>query len=99
MDVLRSVRARRPRPREVPGPAAASPALSWIGEERIAISGVPPARTVARLAEQGVTHVVNCRPRAQFSRRPPSTGTSIRTIRMPPGVSPRRRPEWQAVRG
>ena len=65
MDVLRSVRARRPRPREVPGPAAASPALSWIGEERIAISGVPPARTVARLAEQGVTHVVNCRPRAQ----------------------------------
>ena len=65
MDVLRSVRARRPRPREVPGPAAASPALSWIGEERIAISGVPPARTVARLAEQGVTHVVNCRPQAQ----------------------------------
>ena len=63
--MLRSVRARRPRPREVPGPAAASPALSWIGEERIAISGVPPARTVARLAEQGVTHVVNCRPRAQ----------------------------------
>jgi protein-tyrosine phosphatase len=64
MDVLRSVRAARPRPRAVPGPAAASPALSWIGDERIAISGVPPARTVARLAEQGVTHVVNCRPRA-----------------------------------
>ena len=65
MDVLRSVRARRPRPREVPGPGAASPALSWIGDERIAISGAPPARAVARLAEQGVTHVVNCRPRAQ----------------------------------
>ena len=68
MDVLRSVRARGPRPRGVPEPDAASPALSWIGDERIAISGVPSARTVARLAEQGVTHVVNCRPRAQVRR-------------------------------
>ena len=42
--------------------------LSWLGCERIAISGVPPARAVARLAEQGVTHVVNCRPRAQVRR-------------------------------
>jgi len=65
MDVLRSLRARGPRPRGMPGPDAASPALTWIGDERIAISGVPSARTVARLAEQGVTHVVNCRPRAQ----------------------------------
>ena len=65
MDVLRSLRARGPRPRGMPGPDAASPALTWIGDERIAISGVPPARTVARLAELGVTHVVNCRPRAQ----------------------------------
>src|SRR6516225_5413712 len=64
MDVRRSVRARRPRPRG-PGTGAAGPLLSWIGDERIAISGVPSARTVARLAEQGVTHVVNCRPRAQ----------------------------------
>ena len=39
--------------------------LSWIGDERIAISGVPSGQTVAHLAEQGVTHVVNCRPRAQ----------------------------------
>jgi protein-tyrosine phosphatase len=38
--------------------------LSWIGDERIAISGVPPAAAVAGLAELGVTHVVNCRPRA-----------------------------------
>src|ERR1700689_3372371 len=44
---------------------AAGQALSWIGDERIAISAVPPVRTVAGLAEQGVTHVVNCRPRAQ----------------------------------
>jgi protein-tyrosine phosphatase len=65
MDVLRSVRAYRPRPRGVPGPDAARPLLTWIGDERIAISGVPSARTVPYLAEQGVTHVVNCRPRAQ----------------------------------
>ena len=39
--------------------------LSWIGDERIAISGVPSARVVACLAGQGVTHVVNCRPRVQ----------------------------------
>jgi protein-tyrosine phosphatase len=65
MDVLRSARVRRARPRGVLGPYAASPALSWIGDERIAISGVPPAWTVACLAGQGVTHVVNCRARAQ----------------------------------
>jgi protein-tyrosine phosphatase len=65
MRVLRSLRAGRPRPRGVPAPDATGPALSWIGDERIAISGVPSARMVARLAEQGVTHVVNCRPRAE----------------------------------
>ena len=64
MDALRSMRAGRPRSRGVPGPVAASPALNWIGDERIAISGVPPAAAVAGLAAQGVTHVVNCRPRA-----------------------------------
>jgi len=64
MDVLRSVRAGRPRLRGGSGPAAASAALDWIGDERIAIGGVPPAAGVAGLAEQGVTHVVNCRPRA-----------------------------------
>jgi protein-tyrosine phosphatase len=65
MGVLESQRAGLPRPRVMPGPVAAGPALSWIGDERIAISGVPSARLVAGLAEQGVTHVVNCRPRAQ----------------------------------
>ena len=64
MDLLRGLRVHRPRPRGMPGPDAASAALSWIGSERIAISGVPSPRAVARLAEQGVTHVVNCRPRA-----------------------------------
>jgi protein-tyrosine phosphatase len=61
--VLRSVRARRLR--GAPGTQAAGPALSWIADERIAISGVPVVQAVACLAEQGVTHVVNCRPRAQ----------------------------------
>ena len=65
MDLLRGLRVRRPRPRGMPGPDAVGAALSWIGSERIAISGVPSPRAVARLAEQGVTHVVNCRPRAQ----------------------------------
>jgi protein-tyrosine phosphatase len=64
MDVLRSLQARRPRRRGTPGPGAAGPLMSWIGDERIAISGVPPPWAVAGLAGQGVTHVVNCRPRA-----------------------------------
>ena len=42
-----------------------SAVLSWVGGERIAISGMPPRRAVPRLAEQGVTHVVNCRARSQ----------------------------------
>jgi protein-tyrosine phosphatase len=65
MDPLRGVRAGRLRSLGLPGPDAANPVLSWIGDERIAISGVPSGRTVGFLAEQGVTHVVNCRPRAQ----------------------------------
>jgi protein-tyrosine phosphatase len=68
MDVLRSLRAPGSRPRWRPGPDAAGRALTWIGDERIAVSGVPSARAVARLPEQGVTHVVNCRPRAQVRR-------------------------------
>lgn len=44
MDLLQGLRVRRPQPRRVPGPDAASAALSWIGSERIAISGVPSPR-------------------------------------------------------
>jgi protein-tyrosine phosphatase len=44
---------------------SATPWLSWIGQERIAIGSVPPAGSVAGLASQGVTHVVNCRTRGQ----------------------------------
>jgi protein-tyrosine phosphatase len=39
--------------------------LSWVGGERIAISGLPARRSMPGLAEQGVTHVVNCRARSQ----------------------------------
>jgi protein-tyrosine phosphatase len=42
-----------------------SAVLSWVGGERIAISGLPTKRAVPGLAEQGVTHVVNCRARPQ----------------------------------
>jgi hypothetical protein len=45
------------RPRPAP--------LSWIGDERIAIGGIPDADAITRLGELGVTHVVNCRARAQ----------------------------------
>jgi protein-tyrosine phosphatase len=44
---------------------AGPPPLSWIGAERIAIGGMPATAAIPRLAEQGVTHVVNCRARAQ----------------------------------
>jgi protein-tyrosine phosphatase len=39
--------------------------LSWVGGERIAISGLPASSSVPALAEQGVTHVVNCRAHTQ----------------------------------
>ena len=43
--------------------SASGPVLSWVGDERLAISAVPRPAAMAALAEQGVTHVVNCRPR------------------------------------
>ena len=72
MHVLRSVRTgglrlrgmglRGMGLRPAAGPGA-RPVLNWVGDERVAISGVPSAVMLADLAEQGVTHVVNCRPR------------------------------------
>src|SRR5579875_577035 len=67
MHVLRSVRTgglrlRGMGLRSAAGPGA-RPVLNWVGDERVAISGVPSAVMLADLAEQGVTHVVNCRPR------------------------------------
>jgi protein-tyrosine phosphatase len=40
--------------------------LSWIGEERIAVGNLPLAAALPVLPAQGVTHVVNCRSRAQI---------------------------------
>src|SRR6266568_1535197 len=67
METLRVWRTgvQRRRGMWLPEPGPAMPPLSWIGEERIAIGGVPLAGSVARLAEQGVTHIVNCRARVQ----------------------------------
>lgn len=39
--------------------------LSWIGDQRVAIGNLPTGVTLARLPGEGVTHVVNCRSRAQ----------------------------------
>jgi protein-tyrosine phosphatase len=43
----------------------ARPQLSWISGERIAVGGRPAVGAVALLSDHGVTHVVNCRSRAQ----------------------------------
>lgn len=40
--------------------------LSWIGDERIAVGSLPLAAALPDLPAQGVTHVVNCRSRAQI---------------------------------
>jgi protein-tyrosine phosphatase len=47
------------------GPSATSTPLSWIGGERIAVGGLPTALSLPALIVAGVTHVVNCRARAQ----------------------------------
>jgi protein-tyrosine phosphatase len=47
------------------GPSHTTTVLSWIGEERIAIGNLPTASSLATLVGRGVTHVVNCRARAQ----------------------------------
>jgi protein-tyrosine phosphatase len=49
----------------ITGPGAGMASLSWIGEERIAVGGVPAAGSVTGLAGRGVTHVVNCRSREE----------------------------------
>jgi protein-tyrosine phosphatase len=47
------------------GPRLTSTPLSWIGEERIAVGQIPTALALPALVGDGVTHVVNCRARAQ----------------------------------
>jgi protein-tyrosine phosphatase len=47
------------------GPSRANSWLSWIADERLAVGSLPTAESLPRLAAQGITHVVNCRSRAQ----------------------------------
>lgn len=47
------------------GPSPATTWLSWIGKERVAVGSIPTGASLALLSAQGVTHVVNCRARAQ----------------------------------
>jgi protein tyrosine phosphatase (PTP) superfamily phosphohydrolase (DUF442 family) len=47
------------------GPSRLNSWLSWIGDERLAVGSLPTAESLSRLADEGVTHVVNCRFRAQ----------------------------------
>lgn len=48
------------------GPGTKVSAWTWIGDERIAIGSIPTPESLPQLAAaEGVTHVVNCRARAQ----------------------------------
>jgi protein-tyrosine phosphatase len=47
------------------GPSPMSTGLSWIGAERVAIGSMPTGLSLPTLRGQGVTHIVNCRARAQ----------------------------------
>lgn len=47
------------------GPSRNTTWLSWIGDERLAVGSLPTAATLPRLAESGITHIVNCRSIAQ----------------------------------
>lgn len=46
-------------------PAPQNTPLSWIGDQRIAIGGMPTAANLPTLIRNGVTHIVNCRSLAQ----------------------------------
>ena len=49
-----------------------------LGEERIAISGVPTAASLAALLEAGITHAVNCR--APFQTAISQDAWALRTV-------------------
>lgn len=66
MDPLPGWRARWERVHVLPPSAEPGDLeLSWIAGERIAISARPPLSLIPGLAGRGVTHIVNCRSRAQ----------------------------------
>jgi hypothetical protein len=62
-------RELRERIRQVSGriyhPSAHTRGHSWIGDERIAVGSLPIGSELDRLPDAGVTHIVNCRARAQ----------------------------------
>ena len=43
------------------GPRAANRGLSFLGDQRVAVSGVPTAASLEALLDAGITHAVNCR--------------------------------------
>jgi protein-tyrosine phosphatase len=43
------------------GPDPRTTWLTWIADERIAVGTMPTGATIDRLANEGITHVVNCR--------------------------------------
>ena len=47
------------------GPDPATTRLTWIADERIAIGVMPTWATIGKLAEEGITHIVNCRARLE----------------------------------
>ena len=47
------------------GPSPSTTALSWLGDERIAVGHLPTGVSLPTLPDQGVTHIVNCRAQAQ----------------------------------
>jgi len=51
---------------KVYGPGTRTAPWTWIGDERIAVGSLPTPESLPQLANrEGVTHVVNCRARAQ----------------------------------
>ena len=47
------------------GPNPRNTSLSWIGDQRLAVSCLPTAATLPTLTDNGITHIVNCRSVAQ----------------------------------
>lgn len=49
----------------MPEPAPNAARMSWIGDERVAVGGLPTPAAMRQLRQEGVTHVVNCCARVQ----------------------------------
>lgn len=49
----------------MPEPPPNTARMSWIGDERVAVGGLPTPAAMRQLRQEGVTHVVNCCARVQ----------------------------------